>query len=101
MPIIAEIKSLSKVLSREGCMTLLRWRNMVWPQCSLTLVWSQGRQCQPELGQRGMKMQSSSVCAMFALLVTLTGLLWLGGLMAISVIPWGADCEARAPNSCT
>ena len=66
-----------------------------------TGVWSQGRQCQPELGQRGMKMQSSSVCAMFALLVTLTGLLWLGGLMAISVIPWGADCEARAPNSCT
>ena len=62
MPIIAEIRSLSKVLSREGCMTLLRWRNMVWPQCSLTLVWSQGRQCQPESGQRGMKMQSSSVC---------------------------------------
>lgn len=101
MPTIAEVKSLSKVLSKEGCMTLLRWRDVVRPQCSLTLVWSQGRQCQPESAQKGVKMQSSPVRAMFALLVTLTGLLWLGGLMAISIIPWGADCEARAPNSCT
>lgn len=101
MPTIAEIKSLSKALLREGCMTLLSWRNVVRPQCSLTLVWSQGRQCQPRSGQRDVKMQSSSVRAMFALLVTRTRLLRLGGLTAMSVIPWSADCEARAPNSCT
>lgn len=80
-------------------MALLRWKNVVWPQCCLTLVWSQGRQCQPKWGQRGVKVQSSSVCAMFALLVTLRGLLWLGGLTAMSVIPWGADSEEKAPNS--
>lgn len=61
----------------------------------------QGKPMPTQSGQRGMKMQSSSVCVVFALLVTSTGLLRLGGLIAVSLIPWGAGWEARAPNSCT
>lgn len=61
MPTIAEFKGVPKVLSRQGCLTLLEQSDAVWPQHGLTLMCSQGRQCQPESGQGDMKMYSLTV----------------------------------------